>query len=398
MKQYDWPAWRSEIKSFTGKWALERWFLMYLHKQHNIDALALEIKSQLAAQGRSTQVRVQSIWVDGTPQAEFTPKGHSPRQQKPQCELADLLLCVRWESPNGLLQREQAMLIQAKVASKYNKLPGGKSTQKERLLFEDCNRHKNITLYPGVNRENPIGAYQLGSSAASKTYGLEDCASFLLMAKSSWPIATAPVGPLQVGWPLDKKKSEIKPPDSYLDAVISMVSGAAHAIGREVKTGAAAKHCVWTKMVNDLRGKYETVSMKGYNGQARVITSATRASARNLVYSLLGKHERFSDFVSDLVQRTGSLPKFLPWFRERDWRDARKAKLRWDPHGLKSSNYVLAFMETFFDWEEVHEFDLWKNVPVDPPPQSGDFNDGKGPYIPTVVITVRSDEEYQRPD
>ncbi|MBH3444856.1 hypothetical protein I5L59_14865 [Pseudomonas moraviensis] len=398
MKQYDWPAWRSRIKSFTGKWALERWFLMHLHEQRSIDALALEIKSRLAASGRSAQVRVQSIWVDGTPQAEFSPKGHSPRQKKPQCELADLLLCVRWESPNGLLQREQAMLIQAKVASKYNKLPGGKSTQKERLLFEDCNRHKKITLYPGVNRENPIGSYQLGASAASKTYGLEDCASFLLMAKSSWPIATAPVGPLQVGWPLDKKKTVIKPPDSYLDAVISMVSGAANAIGREVKTGVSAKHCVWTKMVNDLRGKYETVSMKGYNGQARVITSASSASARDLVYSLLGKHQHFSDFVSDVVQRTGSLPKFMLWFGESEWRAASKFKMRRDPHSLKNSNYIMAFMEFFCDWDDPYEFDIWKNVPVDPPPQSGDFNDAGGPYLPTVVITVRSDEEYQRPD
>lgn len=395
MKQYDWPAWRSQIKSFTGKWALERWFLMYLHKQHSIDALALEIKSQLAAQGRSVQVRVQSIWVDGTPQAEFTPKGHSPRQQKPQCELADLLLCVRLESPNGVLQREQAMLIQAKVASKYNKLPGGKSTQKERLLFEYCNRHKNITLYPGVNRENPIGAYQLGSSAATKTYGLEDCATFLLMAKSSWPLATAPVGPLQVGWPLDKKKTEIKPPDSYLDAVISMVSSTTPSMGREVKTGASAKHCVWTKMVNDLRGKYEKVSMKGYNGQARVITSARSASARNLVYSLLDKHEKFSDFVSDLTRRTGRLPTFFQFFGEDEWRTARKAKQRNDPHGMRSSGYVMAFMEFFWSWEELYEFDLWENVP---PPQGEDFDDGRGPHLPTVVITVRSDDEYRRSD
>ncbi|MFJ5282329.1 hypothetical protein ACIP66_00505 [Pseudomonas sp. NPDC088429] len=389
MKQYDWPAWRSEIRSFTGKWALERWFLMYLHKQHNIDALALEIKRQLAAQGRSAQVRVQSIWVDGTPQAEFTPKGHSPRQQKPQCELADLLLCVRWESPNGLLQREQAMLIQAKVASKYNKLPGGKSTQKERLLFEDCNRHKNITLYPGVNRENPIGAYQLGSSAASKTYGLEDCASFLLMAKSSWPIATAPAGPLQVGWPLDKKKSEIKPPDSYLDAVISMVSGAAHAIGREVKTGAAAKHCVWTKMVNDLRGKYETVSMKGYNGQARVTTSAGVVSAAHFVHSLFYQSQNYRDFVLGMQNHSSISPFFLQWFNERRWKLLKKK------YTLNNLNDPIPIIDLYLLLEDYWSLSLWRDEPTDPPPLDSDFGFDKGPHISTLIITVRSDEQYE---
>lgn len=398
MKQYDWPAWRSRIKNFTGKWALERWFLMYLHEQHNIDALALAIKSRLAAEGRSAQVRVQSIWVDGTPQAEFSPRGHSPRRQQPQCELADLLLCVRWESSNGLLQREQAMLIQAKVASKYNKLPGGKSTEKERLLFENCNRQKNITLYPGVKRKNPIGAYQLDTSGVSKIYGLRDCASFLLMAKGAWPMVTAPVGPLQVGWPLDEKKTQIKPPDSYLDAVISMVSGAAPAMGREVKTGSSAKHCVWTKMVNDLRGRYEVVGMSGYNGQARVTTSSESVLARDLVYSLLGKYEHFSDFVSNVKLHAGRSSSFLSWFGEREWKDARRARMRNDPHGLRRSNYVLAFMEFFFDWDELYEFDLWKREPVDPPPHGGDFNGERGPYIPTQVITIRSDEEYQRPD
>lgn len=396
MKQYDWPEWNRRVNSFSGKWALERWFLMYLHEQQNVDALALEVKARLAAEGRYAQVRVQSIWVDGTPQAEFSPKGHSPRSKQPQCELADLLLCVRWESPSGLLQREQAMLIQAKVGSKYNKLPGGRSTQKERLLFENCNRHKNITLYPGVNRENPIGAYQLGNSAASKSFGLHDCASFLLMAKSAWTNVAGPVGPLQVGWPLDKMKTEIKPSHSYSDAVISMVSGPAPAMGREVRTGASASHCIWTKMVNDLRGKYEKVSMSGYNGQARVTTSATTASSQRLVYSLLDKDGSYSDFVSSLRHYVGASPRALQWLGESRWRDALRAKRKMDPHSKRKFNFISAFMEDFMDWEE-YEVELWKKDPKDPPPNSLDFDDGRDPYIPIQVVTIRYDEEYHRP-
>jgi hypothetical protein len=397
MWQYDWSAWNDRVKSFTGKWALERWFLMYLHEQKNIDALALEVQTRLAAEGRSAQVQVQSIWVDGTPQAEFSPKGRSPLSKNPQCELADLLLCVRWESPDGLLQREQATLIQAKVASKYNKLPGGKSTRKERLLFEDCDRHKEITLYPGVNRENPIGAYQLGSGVGSKDYGLRDCASFLLMAKAPWSTTTKSIGPLQVGWPLDKKKTEIKPPETYLDAVINMVSGAAPGLGREVRTGPSAKHCVWTKMVNNLRGKYETITMSGYNGQARVTTSAGTVSAAHFVYSLINTGQSYREFSLNLEKISGLSQFFLHSFDREEWKFAGRLKRRMDPHNSKSAKFVLAFME-YFGLEDPCEFNLWRDDPTDPPPQDSNFNGGNGPHISTLMVTIRGDEQFHRPD
>jgi len=397
MWQYDWPAWIDRVNSFDGDWALERWFLMYLHEQQNIDALALKVKALLAAEGRSAQVRVQSIWVDGTPQAEFSPKGHSPRGQKPQCELADLLLCVRWESPDGKLQREQAMLIQAKVASKYNKLPGGKSTQKERLLFEDCNRHKDITLYPGVNRENPIGAYQLGIGADSKAHGLRDCASFLLMAKAPWPTISKSVGPLQVGWPLDKKKTEIKPPDAYLDAVISMVSGVTPGLGREVKTGASAKLCVWTKMVNDLRGKYETITMNGYNGQARVTTSAGTVSAPHLVYSLINKRQSRSSLGNYFPRPPWHSLIFLHLLDQDDREELELYKSLLDPDNSMGWSQLIDLMDMFglLGWRE---FSLWRDDPTDPPPQNSDFNDGNGPYIPMLMVTIRGDRQDYRPD
>ncbi|WP_339508244.1 hypothetical protein [Pseudomonas sp. RL_35y_Pfl2_P42] len=397
MKQYEWSAWHDRVKSFTGKWALERWYLMYLHEQHNVDALALEIKTRLAAEGRFAQVRVQSIWVDGTPQAEFSHRGHLSSKKLPQCELADLLLCVRWESPDGLLKREQALLIQAKVAIKPNELPSGKSTRKERLLFENCNRHKNITLYPGVNRENPIGAYQLGSSASRKTYGLRDCASFLLMAKGSWPVATSSMGPLQVGWPVSKKKTELKPPDSYLDAVISMVSGAAPTMGREVKTGASAANCVWTKMVNDLRGKYETAQMKGYNGQPRAVTSARKVSTARYVYSLLDKNQSYNDIVLSLQSDPSVSPIFLRWFDEEKWLCSKYLKYEYDGK-LKGTRYALGLMKLFLFYDAPSHWSLWRHGATDLPPQNSELSDGNGPNISTVMITVRSDEHYERSD
>lgn len=396
MWQYDWPAWSDRIKGDTGKWALERWCLMYLHEQNNVDALALEIKANLASQGCLAQVRVQSIWVDGTPQAEFSPKGHSPRIEQPQCELADLLLCVRWESPDGILQREQAMLIQAKVASKYNKIPGGKSTQKERLLFEECDRDKNITLYPGSTRKNPIGSYQLGS-AAVKEYGLRDCASFLLMAKARWPNAEGSPGPLQVGWPRDKKKTEIKPPEPYLDAVIKMVCRTAPALGREVKTGPSAKHCAWTNMVNDLRGRYGKVKMTGYNEQPRVTTSVGKMSTRRFLSILATKHVFHG--ASGLHSTTPSPRslKLLSVLNPSDWETLLAIKNILDPDDSIGWKYVLEIADLFgvLDREVLN---LWNDGPPEPPPPDSNFNEGDGPYLPTLEITLRGDEQFQRFD
>lgn len=397
MWQYDWPAWIDRVNSFNGEWALERWFLMYLHKQENIDALALEVKARLNAEGRSAQVRVQSIWVDGTPQAEFSPKGHLSHQKKPQCELADLLLCVRWESPNGQLQREQAMLVQGKVASKYNKLPGGKSTKKERLLFEDCDRHQDITLYPGVNRENPIGVYQLGCGFDKKAYGLRDCASFLLMAKKPWPTNAKSVGPLQIGWPLDKKKTEIKPHEAYLDAVISMVSGATPSLGREVKTGASAINCVWTKLVNDLRGKYQPIIMNGYKGQARVTTSAVKMSSSDWVYSLVKSRDRRRSSTAN-HQRQKWLSLNLPRLLDQEaWDDLVYLKSKLDPFDSRGWEYALD-LTLLFSLLDGQELNLWRDNSNAMPPHDSKLEGADGPHISTLVVTIRGDEPDHSPD
>lgn len=395
MWQYDWPAWNERVKSSPGRWALERWFLMYLHQQEVIDALALEVKARLAAEGRVAQVRVESIWVDGTPQAEFSPVGYSSRNKKPQCELADLLLCVRWESPDGSLQCEKAMLIQAKVASKYNKLPGGKSTQKERLLFEECDRDKDITLYPGVNRTSPIGSYQLGSAASGSAQGLSDCASFLLMAKAPWP--TTSVGPLQVGWPQDTTKTEINPHEDYLSAVINMVSGAALGLGREVKTGGSAARCVWTKMVNDLRGKYETIAMVGYNAQPRVTTSARSLPVAPLVHSLLEYHQSSRSNGVPSSDKNLLSPSFLPLLEQKAPEQLQFFQRMLAEVGPEDQYQRLSMMDLlgFFDQSAV---DLWWDHSDQPPSLDTDFSDGSGPHLPILTVTLRADEQERRSD
>lgn len=394
MWQYDWPAWIARVKSFKGEWALERWLLMYLHEQKSTDALALAVMEKLIANGQNAHVRVQSIWVDGTPQAEFSPKDHLPHVERPQCELADLLLCVRLEAPNGQLQREHAVLIQAKVATKYNVLPGGDSTKTERELFENCDRDQNITLYAGVNKGTPIGVYKLGNDSDNQAYGLRDCASFLLMAIAPWAKTTAPIAPLQIGWPLDTSKKKIDPPESFLNAIVNMVSGTTMRLGREVKTDASAMDCVWTKMVNDLRGKYQPVLMKGYNGQARIRTSSATVSSPHLVFSLLGKYPRGPNSTNQ--QRQSWLLMSLPYLLGDTLRNriyhrlmGPKKSLIW-PDGL-----VRVLVENM---KSGNRFNLWPDNPSTPPPSSTKLIAGSGPHISTLVVTIRSTTQDFHPD
>lgn len=396
MWEYDWLAWNARASSPKNKWALERWFLMYLHQQQNVDRLALAVMHRLMADDKNIQVRVQSIWVDGTPQAAFSPKGHLPHEERPQCELADLLLCVRLESPNGQLQREQAMLIQAKVASDHDELPGGESTHTERQLLEDCDRNQDITVYPGVKRKKPIGDYQLGNGANKQAYGLHDCARYLLMANQRWGKVDKAFAPLQVGWPLCSGKKQITPPEPFLDAVMSMVAGTKPELGREIKTGVDALNCVWTKMVNDLRGKYLPVTMKGYNKQRRVRTSADTVKSPYLVYSVLSESRNFS-VMSDqwhtwlslnwpcLRHRSG-LARIMYYFKQ-----VLPQKSRWD-HDKRLEYLRKSGVDGYGGIK------IWSDNSNVPPAADSNMTDGNGPHISTLVITIRGLEPERRPD
>lgn len=294
-------------------------------------------------------------------------------------------VCVRRESPDGKLLNERAMLIQAKIASKYNKIPSGVSTRKERLLFESCDRHEAITLYLGVGRNSPIGTYYLGSCPSGRGYGLRDCASFLLMARAPWQDVADSVAPLQVGWPLNSKRTEIKPAYEYLDSIIEMLSDVAPQLGREVKTGAGASSCVWTRMVNDLRGKYEAVTMQGYNGQARVTTSARSITAYQYLRVVMGMDPGLIDAES-LKSIWASLRLFPV---EKAWLCSMILKGR----SLRASEKLVKYLDVLnciFSIDRS-ELELWRDEPPNPAtPKIDDFNES-GPHISTLIVTVRGE-------
>lgn len=145
------------------------------------------------------RVHVESVWVDGTPQASFT----CAAGLSGNCELADLLLLVRREQPTGLLVDERSLLLQAKVTPRHNRLTSGASTRLERRLLERLDRTVALDLHRDTARTSAIGSYVLGASQTGTLVGLQDCARYVLAPKAAtWKgvyIGTYP--PYQVGWP-----------------------------------------------------------------------------------------------------------------------------------------------------------------------------------------------------
>jgi hypothetical protein len=284
MNRFSWELWERHARHFDAHsiWAFERWFLMYLHDSVSLDAIAYLIHQNLMMHGYPASVAIESIWVDGTPQAEAR---HASGEVK--CELADLLLLVREEDSTGQLLDETALLIQGKVANAPNKLPGGKSTKKERLLLENTDRYQPIKVLSGTaDSSSLIGKYTLGLSADGKQYGLEDCAIYLLFPKlPSKHEKRLPLlrdkwrgDPFQLGWPRSRFSTIIVPPLPFVETVCQMTSGNPYRIGRKLIQGNAANACAWTSLVNDLLKTYQGVQMNGYQNQARINTSNLNVS------------------------------------------------------------------------------------------------------------------------
>jgi hypothetical protein len=159
--------------------------LKFLHRRSSLDVLARRI----ARAAPNYAVKVESVWVDGTPQATFTDiSGMSSN-----CELADLLLLVRKEQPTGTFVEERGLLLQGKITPKYNRLTSGSSTILERRLLERIDRASQLQLHRDTQRNSLLGTFTLGASSLTGPHGLKDCARYLLAPSSK---RTRPVS----GW------------------------------------------------------------------------------------------------------------------------------------------------------------------------------------------------------
>ncbi|WP_146181051.1 MULTISPECIES: hypothetical protein [unclassified Aeromonas] len=260
MKKFGWSRWHGIYNSNQWK-SLERWALYNLHHPSTLNDLAKCIVSNNIKNGLNTSVDVESIWIDGTPQAMAYVSGGTVK-----CELADLLYIVEEYDQNGTLLSEKGLLVQAKVTPKHNKLNADSSTMKERKLFEKINTSRSMTLYSGTSlNSSKIGSYVLGGAN-----NLFDCSRFLLMPKKvNWQANKPYLRPFHVCWPKNINTSFMGHSLGLLDALQSMASG-----GRIGKSIGNPSNCQWSKMVRDLQNKYNSVQMVGYNQQYRIQCSS----------------------------------------------------------------------------------------------------------------------------
>lgn len=275
MEPFGWKQWSSLYRAFkiSKRHSIERYGLSYLHSDCALDGLAHVIAKILKENGKRCEVSIESIWVDGTPQAE----AKMPSGCLIKCELADLLFILQETNQANSTISETGLLIQGKATPKYNKLTSGNSTKKERQLLEGMDRSQPITLYRGTsaNKNSVIGTYILNGVST----GLGDCSRYLLMPKSAaWippPLllhyypAIYYYAPFQVGWPKDKTSPYLQSPQCITESFKQMAL--LKNIGKNI---IYPSNCEWSRMVNDLRGNYLNTQMAGYGGQPRINNSS----------------------------------------------------------------------------------------------------------------------------
>lgn len=265
----------SDIYSSYKKPSLERWALSQLHCYNGLKYISEKImesnKKFLAAQ-------VNSIWIDGTPQAIGSFQGGTVK-----CELADLLYIVQRYNSDGKLLNRKGVLIQAKNTNDPKLIYSGKSTRKERDLLQRLDRSKDLKIVSGFSEASePIGNYRLDSSVGK---GLYDCARYLLMPKNRyWKKTDTNSSPFQVTWPKDEKTNKMKDGISLTKAMVDMVGNSS--IGRDIVD---PKNCEWSRLVVDLENKYRGVIMKGYGNQPRYSTypAVSRGEVESQQYKFL---------------------------------------------------------------------------------------------------------------
>lgn len=265
---FGWANWKALHGGFSasGWHSQERWQLAFLHSTRTLDALAQEVLFGFKKASKPATVSVQSIWIDGTPQVTGVLQNGCDLAQ---CELADLLFIVNQMDPAGAVVQRTGLLVQGKTAKRHNRLPSNPSTKKERLLLEVLDRSRPLSVFRDVNLKGLIGSYTFGSGI-----GLQDCARYLMMAKTvQWdccPVCSL-LAPLQMGWPKSRFTSFIDPTTSLVQAMRqSHITGG---MGRSIQDKGTTLACEWSRLVWDLLGAYEPVEMRGYGGQNRVNVS-----------------------------------------------------------------------------------------------------------------------------
>jgi hypothetical protein len=246
--------------------SLERWALRYMHRPAQLNYIARAIARQFEAAGQSACVRLDSVWIDGTPQARFK----TASRPRTHCELGDLLVVVdRFELRNGVLTPfdSHAVIVQAKLAARHDAMPGGLSTANERDLLEAADLASGISIYAGTSRRGYIDTFVLPGGT-----GLRDFATYLLMPEqAAW--SSGHPAPFMSGWPTSRSAQRMDGQLEYVEMLKRMcVAPVYGALLHDTRP------CEWTRMVRALLKKYDGVQMKGYGRQMRIYRSTTHCA------------------------------------------------------------------------------------------------------------------------
>ncbi len=258
-----WTDWDTQVKKFlvAKERSLERWFLRYLHSTRILKELAESLASVVPL--RSCDVRVRSVWIDGTPQA----LGETVSGKTVKCELADLLIIIQnLDRTSGRVTRRRGILLQAKLCERFARLSGGRSTAKERDLLELLDRSKPLALFKDTKRTsllNPRSRYVLSQStlvSSSLVSGLADCSAYLLFPSRGFKEPFIPYHPFILGWPKCRSIKSIKPA-TPVELALNLLSFG-QMFGRDVLDQSLSDQCEWTRMVYDLLGEYASSIMR----------------------------------------------------------------------------------------------------------------------------------------
>jgi hypothetical protein len=294
-------AWRRLQQAFVKSRArgksktrsLERWALRFMHRPSQLNYLAGAIVRYLADRGHQVCVRLESTWIDGTPQAKFISSGG----KNVSCELGDLLVVVdRFELTVGVLRPldSRALIVQAKLADDALRMPGGRSTTKERDLLETALVWLGLELHAGTSSGRRIGQYFLPG-----LFGLRRFATYLLVPRrrawrNSYPV------PYVCAWPTSRGSRHMIEQREYVATLQALCD--TPVFGEALSRPGT---CDWTDMVHDLLNTYGHVRMAGYGRQLRVTKSAVHCATAHAPAASGGHHGTEPPHLRDAGQSSG---------------------------------------------------------------------------------------------
>ena len=262
MPPFDAASWTQLHTDFvaSGQPSLERWTLRYIHQPQQLDYVADQIAQYLNSIGQVVCVQIESVWIDGTPQAEY----EACLGPSHACELGDILVVVdRFAQAGGQLSSvdSRALIMQAKIAPSPQAIPNGLSTGKQRLLLENSCSVAGIGLWKGTPwKSAQIGHYNIQNCCQ----GLTDHATYLLVPNVAIGF---PVGfsPFTCAWTVPLPGNATQNIVEYVEALKQLSDVPVY--GKLLNDPVV---CEWSRMVHELLHGYQGVWMNGYGGQYRL--------------------------------------------------------------------------------------------------------------------------------